>query len=145
MSSTLFWCLRQEKRPIYVEWLHKKKKKKKWAWNCNYSRMTFPPVSSCRFWSSLSWQPSLYQVTCGQRSHCLFISVSASVRAFVNLSTSNPASGQLLSPAGSMSAAWLWCQATIYSSVSADSPRCPHNVRQSIIMWPTYLPRLPTA
>ena len=24
-------------------------------------------------------------------------------------------------------------------------PRCPHNVRQSIIMWPTYLPRLPTA
>ena len=70
-----------------------KKKKKKWAWNCNYSQMTFPPVSSCRFWSSLSWQPSLYQVTCGQCSHCLFISVPASVRSFVHLSTSNPASG----------------------------------------------------
>lgn len=24
-------------------------------------------------------------------------------------------------------------------------PCCPHNVRQSIIMWPTYIPRLPTA
>lgn len=24
-------------------------------------------------------------------------------------------------------------------------PCCPHNVKQSIIMWPTYLPRLPTA
>lgn len=82
----------------------------------------------------------LYQVTGGQCSHCcLFISVSAS--ACVNLSSSNPAWGQLLSPAGSMSAAWLWCQATIYSCVSADSPCCPRNVRQSIIMWPTYLPR----
>ena len=81
------------RKNVQFMWSGSKKKKKKWAWNCNYSQMTFPPVSSCRFWSSLSWQPSLYQVTCGQCSHCLFISVPASVRSFVHLSTSNPASG----------------------------------------------------
>lgn len=66
--------------------------KKIGAWNWNYSWLTFPLVSFCHF-GALSLQRSFYQVTRGQCSHCLFISVSASVRAFVYLPTSNPASG----------------------------------------------------
>lgn len=86
---------------------------------------------------------TVYQVTRGQGSHCLF--VSASVWTFVYVSTSNPALSGFCPPAGSMSAVWLWSHATIYSTVSTDSPRCPYNVGQSIIMWPTYLRWLPTA
>lgn len=56
----------------------------------------------------------------GQSSHCLFI--SASVWAFVYVSTSNPALSGFCPPAGSVSAVWLWSHATIYSTVSTDSP-----------------------
>lgn len=81
-----FWCLSQKnvqfmrggfikKMELGIEIIH-------------YSWLTFPPASFCYF-QALSLQPSFYQVTHGQYSHCLFISVS--VRAYVYVSTSNPA------------------------------------------------------
>lgn len=85
-----FWCLSQKNVQFMRTGFIKKKKKKIRAWKWNYSRLTFPPVLFCHF-QALSLQPSFYQVTRGQCSHCLFISVS--VRAYVYLSTSNPALG----------------------------------------------------
>lgn len=115
--------------------------KKIQAWNWNYSWLAFPPVSFCHF-QALSLQPSFYQVTREQCSHCLFLCLRLCVPMWI-LPT-------LIQPwASSVPCRLNVSSLTLMSSYNLFAclcglPRCPHNVRQSIIMWPTYLPRLPT-
>lgn len=90
------------------------------AWNWNFSRFARPPgFPFCLVFKLPVIQPWIHQVSGGQCSHCQFIAVS--VGAFVYVSTSNPAFSSFCPPAGSMSAVWLWSQATIYS-VSTGFP-----------------------
>lgn len=95
-------------------------------------------ILSFSFLSSLL--TTLTQVTGEQCSCCVFISVS--MRGYVY---------HLIQPwATSVACRLSVSSLTLMSShnlfVSLHKlPCCPHNVRQSIIMWPTYLPRLPTA
>lgn len=107
-----FWCLGQKgkKSYIYEKWLHEK-----WVWIWNYSWLiTLASFSQVLCFQHTTTQPPFHQVIHRQCSHCLFI--------FVYVFTSNPALSSF-SPLHRLNVSSpLWCWATIYSSVSSDSP-----------------------
>lgn len=82
-------------------------------------------------------QPLFHQVIHRQCPHCLFI--------FVYASTSNPALSSFSPPTGSMSAVRFDVEPQfIRLSLWTPNPPWLCNMNQSIIICPTYLPRLPT-
>lgn len=95
-------------------------------------------ILSFSFLSSLL--TTLTQVTGEQCSCCVFVFVSMRGYAY-----------HLIQPwATSVACRLSVSSLTLMSSHNLfvclrKLPCCPHNVRQSIIIWPTYLPRLPTA